>query len=395
MRILYVTTTFPAYSETFLQREVRALRALGAELHIISMHGGERSFEGLPVDRFSKWELVNVLWRLPWIMCSRWSAFKEWWTTLFTEKPPSALSFWENMLGMGVALLRERRVRVLDPDVVHCVWSGGPGSFGWANSLLVGTPFSVGAHAYDVFDHGGDWLLERKLGESLLIHTSNQTAYEELLKRAPERKVRLIRRGMNRFPDFKPIRSDRSKLRIVCVARLVEKKGFPYQMNVYDAARKAGIEFDARIIGEGKERSRIEADIEERGLENQVKLFGRLSQLETMQHIAWADVLVHTGIIARNGDRDGLPNVIPEAMASGTLVVASPVSGVVEAVFNRETGFLADVSDTRNWLAALRCIQTDDSLCEGIRSRARAWVEKEWVAERNSGKLLEALRESM
>ena len=393
MRILYVTTTFPLYSETFIQREVRALRELGADLRIVSMHNGEREFEGLAVDRFSKWELIHVLWRLPWIMISRWKAFREWWTTLFTERPPSALSFWENMLGMGVALLRERSVRELQPDIVHCVWSGGPGAFGWANSLLVGTRFSVGAHAYDVFDHGGDWLLNSKLDPAVLIHTSTRSAYEELIKRAPKSKIRLIRRGLNRFPEMAPLRSDRSRLRIVCVARLVEKKGFPYQVEIYEAMVRAGIDFEARIIGEGPERERIESDLKERGLAGRVSLSGRLSQPETMERIAWADALIHTGIIARNGDRDGLPNVIPEAMSSGTIVVASPVSGVVEAIEDGVTGLLAEVGDANRWIGSFRRIQNEDALCESLRAMAREWVEREFSAKRNSGRLLAALSE--
>lgn len=393
MRILYVTTTFPVYSETFLQREVRALRDLGADLRIISMHRGDRAFEGLEIDRFSKWELINVLWRLPWIMITRWSAFKEWWTTLFTEKPPSTLSFWENMLGMGVALLRERRVRELEPDLVHCVWSGGPGAFGWANSLLVGSKYSMGAHAYDVFDHGGDWLLERKLESACLIHTSTRSAFQELTKRTEEAKIRLIRRGMNRFPEMTPLRSGRSRLRIVCVARLVEKKGFPFQAAIYEAMAREGVDFEVRIVGEGSEKERIEIDLKERGLEGRVELTGRLSQAETMETIAWADALIHTGIIARNGDRDGLPNVIPEAMAAGTIVVASPISGVIEAISDGQTGLLADVQDVDKWIDSFKRIQMEDALCESLRAAAREWVEREFAAERNSGRLLAAMKE--
>lgn len=114
-----------------------------------------------------------------------------------------------------------------------------------------------------------------------------------------------------------------------------------------------------------------------------------------MKELAWADVLFHTGVIDRNGDRDGLPNVIPEAMAAGVLVVASPVSGVVEAIKDDITGILRDVNEPVSWVVECQRIQKDDALCERIRSEGRAWVERESVASRNSAKLLQAMRERL
>ena len=118
---------------------------------------------------------------------------------------------------------------------------------------------------------------------------------------------------------------------------------------------------------------------------------GRLSLEETLQNVGWADILIHTGIIARNGDRDGLPNVIPEAMASGTVVLGSPVSGVVEAITDGETGFLCEVENASAWVDRCRRIQSDDALCETLRLNARNWAEREFLASRNSGRLLQLL----
>lgn len=395
MRILYVTTTFPVYSETFLQREAHALRELGVELTILSQHRGEPEFDGFEIDCFSKWELLTLFWKLPMIILMRFSVFWSWFRELFTHRPPSCLSFWANMLGMGVAVVRESQIRSLKPDLVHCVWSADPASFGWVTSLLVGTPFSVGAHAYDVFDRGGDWLLRTKLREALLVHTSTESAYARLVELVPEENLHLIRRGMYRFPDFKPLRNNRDVLRIICVARLVEKKGFPYQIEIYAALRDAGVAFEALIVGEGELRDEIEKELKKRALNNHVFLKGRLSQEDTMKALAWADVLFHTGVIDRNGDRDGLPNVIPEAMAAGVLVVASPVSGVVEAIKDDITGILRDVNEPVSWVVECQRIQKDDALCERIRSEGRAWVERESVASRNSAKLLQAMRERL
>lgn len=389
MRILYVTTTFPVYSETFLQREVRALKELGAELHILSLHGGEAEFEGIKIDRFSKWELLKLVWLLPRLILSRFALFRKYMGDLISAKPSYWLNFWENLLGLGAAIVREARLRDSNPEIIHCVWSSAPAAFGWLESALISVPFSMGAHAYDVFERGGDWLLRSKAREAAFIHTSTQSAANELSKFVSSDKVHLIRRGINRFPKFQPLRKDRRILRIVCVARLVEKKGFPYQLDIYEALENAGIEFEARIIGEGRLRESIQSGIEKRALGGRVALKGRLTLEDTMENVGWADVLFHTGIIARNGDRDGLPNVIPEAMASGTIVVASPVSGVVEAIAEGKTGFLIEVQNPSSWVEQCSRIQLDDALAEELRLNARQWVEREFLASRNSGRLLQ------
>jgi len=394
MRILYVTTTFPVYSETFLQREVRALRSLGAELHIVSLHGGDAEFEGIEIDRFRKWELLKLVWLLPWLILSRFGLFWRYMGYLCGTRPRHWLNFWENLLGLGAAITREPQLRAGEPRIIHCVWSSAPAAFGWLEAQLLGIPFSMGAHAYDVFEKGGDWLLKQKARDAAFIHTSTESAANALRKIVSSGKVQLIRRGLNQFPRFKPLRKNRSQLRIVCVARLVEKKGFPYQLDIYEALRRAGIEFEARIVGEGELKEWLQLSIEQRSLDGQVRLLGRLSFDETLSNLAWADALFHTGIIARSGDRDGLPNVIPEAMASGTIVVASPVSGVVEAIADRETGFLRKVDDASAWLECCRCIQANDSLCEEVRFHAREWVEREFQASRNSGRLLELIEGS-
>ncbi len=389
MHILYVTTTFPVYSETFLQREVRALKELGADFRILSLHGGSSDFEGIKIDLFNKWELLKLFWLLPWLAINRFKLFQKCVRDLIGAKPSYMLNFWENMLGLGAAIVREASVRKDGPQIIHCVWSSAPAAFGWLESKLVSTPFSMGAHAYDVFEKGGDWLLKPKARDASFIHTSTNSAAVELRNFVSNSKIHLIRRGMNRFPKFKPLRIDRRSLRVVCVARLVEKKGLLFQIAIYEAMQKAGIEFEARIIGEGKMRKSIHSEISERSLEDRVTLMGKLPIKDALKNIDWADILFHTGVVARNGDRDGLPNVIPEAMASGTIVLSSPVSGVVEAITDGETGLLCAIESPNVWVDQCHRIQSDDSMCESLRLKARAWVEREFLASRNTKRLIQ------
>ncbi len=395
MRILYVTTTFPVYSETFLQREVRALKELGVELHIVSLHGGEELFDNLRIFRFSKLRLLSVPWlliRLSWLKTVR---FFEFLRVLQATPVRSWLNFWENLLGFGAALVMEREIRDRKPDLIHCVWASAPAAFGRFASLLSAIPYSMGAHAYDVFEFGGDWLLEEKAQNAMLIHTTTHSALNRLLHFVAKDKIRLIYRGMNDLPVFKKLRAERGHLRIVCIGRLVEKKGFPHQLRIYRALLDAGISFEARIIGPGPLRDWIETEVVKLGLSDTVSLLGKLTQQETLDQLQWADALFHTGVVAESGDRDGLPNVIPEAMSSGVIVVASDVSGVVEAISDEKTGFLQKPTDPSGWVEVCRRIQSDDALCEKVRTSARDWVDKNFRASVNSARLLSEMEKAL
>jgi glycosyltransferase involved in cell wall biosynthesis len=98
-------------------------------------------------------------------------------------------------------------------------------------------------------------------------------------------------------------------------------------------------------------------------------------------------VLLHTGVIAASGDRDGLPNVIPEAMASGVMVVTSPVAATTEAIHNRETGLVAATDVTEEWVLALRELAAKDELAQRLRLAARRWVEENFDAHKNAARL--------
>jgi glycosyltransferase involved in cell wall biosynthesis len=261
---------------------------------------------------------------------------------------------------------------------------------------MFGWNYSCGAHAYDIYEHGGDWWLLEKLQHARFIHASTETGRRELLDRGvPANKIQVIRRGLNAFPDFKPLRLGREPLRLICVARLVAKKGLNRQMAIYAALKQAGLPFEARIVGDGPLEASLRLQAQTLGVGGQVHFLGRLPQEKVWEQLAWADVLLHTGVVAPSGDRDGLPNVIPEAMAAGVLVVTSPVSATTEAIEQERTGLVADVDLPLAWQVALQRLATDDELAERLRSAARRWVEENYNAHRNTDRLVACFREAM
>jgi glycosyltransferase involved in cell wall biosynthesis len=282
------------------------------------------------------------------------------------------------------------------PALVHGAWAGAPATAGWVLWRMFGWRYSVGAHAYDIYEHGGDWWLLEKLKPAQFIHTSTEMGRRELIERGvPPEKIVCIRRGLAVLPVFKPLRSYRRPLRLLSIARLVPKKGLDYQLRIYAALKEAGIAFEARIVGEGPLRAALESLAAKLDLTAQVTFTGQLAQPEVWSQLTWADVLLHTGIIAPSGDRDGLPNVIPEAMAAGVLVVTSPVSATTEAISQERTGLVADVDLPLAWVVALRRLSEDDALAERLRLGARRWVEEHYDAHRNTARLVECFEKAM
>ena len=393
--IAYFFTTFPKGTETFLQREIAGMKGLGVQLQIHSLWGGGTSFRGLPVHRFNKWRLLTLFWLIPAEAARRPAVLRQLLRGLFTRRAPSWLNFWENMLGAGFACVVARDFRRNPPDHIHAAWGGGPATAAWLLWRIDGHRFSAAAHAYDIFEHGGDWWLKDKLEHAAFVHTSTEMARRALVARGLDpARIACIRRGLDRLPAVKPLREGRVPLRLICVARLVEKKGLDHQLRIYAALREAGVPFAARIIGDGPLRPELERLAGRLGIAAHVTFAGHLPQHEVWNQLAWADVLLHTGVIAPSGDRDGLPNVIPEAMSVGVLVVTSPTAATTEAVTQGISGFVVPVDAVADWVSTLRRLSADDPCAERLRAAARRWVEENFDAHRNAARLLDKFREA-
>lgn len=372
-----------------MQREIIAMRAHGVPLRIYSLWGGGGTFRGLPVATFNKWLLFTLLWLIPYESWRRPEILRQLLRGLFTRRAPSWQNFWENMLGAGFACWQLRAFRRAPPTLIHAAWGGAPATAAWLLWRADGHRFSAGAHAYDIFEHGGDWWLKDKLEHAAFVHTSTEMGRAALaVAGVPAEKIICIRRGLDRMPALKPLRASRSPLHLICVARLVEKKGLDHQLRIYAALRAAGVVFTARIVGDGPLRLELERLAGRLGIAGDVAFIGHLPQHEVWNQLNWADVLLHTGVIAPSGDRDGLPNVIPEAMSAGVLVITSPVAATTEAIAHGRTGMVAAVDAPAAWVAALRRLSDDDALAENLRRAARHWVEENFDAHRNAARLL-------
>jgi glycosyltransferase involved in cell wall biosynthesis len=171
------------------------------------------------------------------------------------------------------------------------------------------------------------------------------------------------------------------------IGRLVPKKGFFQQIEIYRALRDAGENFTARIIGDGPLLLDLRQRAASLGLEGVVTFTGPFEYAQIPAQYEWADAFFFTGTIAGDGDRDGLPNVIPEAMAYGVSVITTSVSGTTEAIEHGVTGQVLPGGDLAAWVSAVRRLRGEPEFSVRTRAAARAWVEREFDAAVNSARL--------
>jgi colanic acid/amylovoran biosynthesis glycosyltransferase len=380
MTVAYIFERYPVLTQTFLRREIAALRALGLRVEIHAMlPGGARSEE--PVERMRLRELL----RLPWELARAPGLVREGWRLLRRCRFRSAENFFSTVWAVVYALCRAERFRRRKPDVIHGVWATGPATAAAVLGRLCGVPFSFGAHAHDMYRHGGDAFLGLKLRAAAFVHTTTEAAAAELRRRWAGARIVLARRGLSALPPLRHRNDEPGPLRILSVGRLVPKKGHRIQLEACAALKRAGVEFEARIVGDGPLRRQLE-----RIAPAAVTFRGAVKPEQMAAEYAWADVLWHTGVVDEDGDRDGLPNVIGEAWAHGVAVVSSDAGGAAEA----GPAWIVPAGDAGALARAVERLARDPVLRRRLGEAGRRWVEENFLASRNAEILARAFYEA-
>ena len=400
LKVAYIVMKFPTLSQTFIEREMRALAAQGLEIEVHpcldfrrEKGGADFTPDGLTVVRagsvarlllaalMGAWREVRRRRGLPW-----WGG-----RLLAKHRPRHAEGWFHTWWGTLFALARVEEFRRRKPDVIHGAWATAPATVAAVLGELLGVPFSFGAHAYDLHRHGGDPLLPAKMRTGAFVHTTTQTNVEHLRARFPESRAEIVlaRRGLPDLPEVME-RGERAELRLLSVGRLVPKKGQLFQVAAGKELARRGVPFRLRIIGEGPLREKLETAVAEAGLRGQIELVGEQSPAEVRTAYEWADVFWHTGIVDTEGDRDGLPNVIPEAFAHGLPVISSAAGGAGEAVTDGVTGLIVDPADAVALAQAAERLARDGAFRRELGSRGRAWVQEHFLVDTNVQRLARA-----
>jgi glycosyltransferase involved in cell wall biosynthesis len=396
-----VLLDFPIASEQFLIREVKALLALGAEIQILTLRSrpGRDALppiEGLRVDRpQSPWGLG--FWR---------AALAETVRQPRGTRDLMAASFalaaeqgWlDKVRTIRLALVALhfcRATRISGSEAIHAHFASAPATLGLLLSVSLRLPFSFSTHAGDLYAERIDF--PAKAAYATCIFACSRTAAEDLRKQLPadlRSRIHVIYHGI----EIAALASSRAEVSlpdgplILAVGRFVPKKGFDHLVQACGLLRDEGIAFQCEIVGEGSGTAALRDQIKALRLGDRVRLVQWCPQAELAKHYLRAAVLAVPSVVAPDGDRDNIPNVILEALAQGVPVVASALPAIDEVLGPAGAGILVPPQDVQALANGLRRVCLDQGVARRLRERGLDLVAREFDLHANVRRLLEQVR---
>jgi glycosyltransferase involved in cell wall biosynthesis len=261
------------------------------------------------------------------------------------------------------SLLAQRLVELGAPPLyIH--FAHKPGTIGRFAARLAGVRYGMSCHAKDIWTTPPEELAPN-LRDAEVVLTCTCTGREDLQQHAGATPVRLVYHGVD-VETVVPRVAVPGPPRVLSVGRLVEKKGHDTLIRAVGLLRDEGIAFTLRIAGDGPEWPRLQRLVHELDLAGQVTFLGPLSTVEVQGEYGSASVFALACRQLANGDRDGLPNVMLEAMVQGLPVVSTTQVGIAEAVEHERTSLLAAPDNPAALADALRRVLTDPQLARRL-----------------------------
>lgn len=368
----YVVEMYPRFSETFIVSEILAREAAGERIVIFSLR--------MSTDERFHPEVSLV--RAPVIHIPRV-------TDSADEDAEQALHLAQAAREAGVGHL-------------HAHFASTPTSVARLAGKASGLPFSFTAHAVDIFHKDVDPAdLEAKFTDAHHAVTISEFNLEHLRARFPEatHRLHLVRNGLelSRF-KFTPTRNEipasTRPVRLLGIGRLVEKKGFHMLVETVASLSTQGFSVEATIAGAGPLAAQLQEQIDAAHLAEKVTLLGVCTQAEVRQLLIDHDVFVAPFLIAPDGNVDGLPTVLLEAMATGIPCVAADVTAVGEVIRPGKTGWLVPSGDQSALTEAVADVVMSTSTPLEVLVSARTLIEEHFDSSRQAALLRELVQTS-
>lgn len=411
-QIAYILKGFPRLTETFISNEIYLLEQLGTKLVLFSIKPGELNKQHEVIQKIKSpltylpsvtslsgsylliWVLRNIRPYLKhhanmvWVSPGRYFA---------TFRKACALA-WQHRNGF----LRLRKVFIKEfiqagfianqiqsrPNILllHAHFCHGATTVAWFVSQMTGLPFSFTAHAKDIYQKqlNPGRLLEQKLAAAQFVTTCTKTNHDYLTALHDENcPIHAVYHGINtkKFIPRTNYQLNVGQPLILAVGRHVEKKGFVYLIEACAKLHLANIDFQCLIIGEsGDQTDVIKTTIQNKKLESRVVLRNAVTQEELRELYQQATIFALPCVITKDGDRDGIPNVMAEAMATGLPIVSTPISGIPELVEDQVNGLLVPPRDVEGLAGALKLLLADEMLRHKLGKAARQTICEQFDA---------------
>lgn len=346
---MFILGPFPTLSQTFIYREFDAMAELGLDVNVLStrprrpgttqLSGALREVQSRAL--YLEHNSIRVVASMGGQLRSPTVRDTMRWMMALPHRTPA-----KRMRAAAAVLaaahfapeLHKRGVRY-----VHSHFAGFQTELAMALSRLLDVPYGCTWHAYGIYQDRN--ILPEKAAGARVLLTCTRHNVEHLRRLCPASRdrIHLTQHGLHlrQVPESPPI-DDTGTPVILAVGRMVPTKGFPHLVEAAQLLKARGLSFELRFLGDGPAKPKLEALVRALGLKEQVSFLGARLNGEVFREIAAARAVVVPSVRAPDGDMDGLPNVVLEAMSMARPVVGSRLSGIPEAVIPGKTGFLAE-----------------------------------------------------
>jgi colanic acid/amylovoran biosynthesis glycosyltransferase len=397
MRIAYCLLQFPVLSQTFIINEIVELIRLGHEVHIFST---TRPGSSLSKPQVEEYDLLSRTHYLPVF------------ATIAKHLPEpqcvpdplrdiynatrARMRFAEEMVDVTAAAHFARLAENLDIEVLHSHFHGAGSALTALVARRAGLPFTFTCHAVDIFVDPDPEVMRRHMDAAhrvITVSNYNQQ-YLQALTGVDDRRTTVIRAcsDLERFAHLER-RGDGQT--ILSVGRLVEKKGLRYGI---EALARLLPEFPGlryRVLGAGPLLQDLTSLALALGVADRVEFTGAVDQNEVMRSLETATVMVLPCVRAANGDLDGAPLALQEAMAAGVPVVATSVASIPELIRDEREGLLVAPHDVSALANAIRRQLVDLQAALAMAQAARARVREQFSIHIEAGKLVRVWEDAL
>ena len=387
--VLYVGSRFPALSETFVYREMLGLRTLGratlgASLYAPRRFAGDPQLSALAAETFIIYTRANLL-KLPVTLARHpvqlFVAIGE----ALRADHPSLGSRLKHLVQAGMGIQAAGRLRGRNIGHVHAHLANAPTMVALYLARSLGVPFSFAGHAADLFVHRAAlaFKLEQASFVACISHWHREF-YRAIVPLANAR-LPLVRCSVALPAELAPECRE-----LVAVARLIPKKGIDLLLRAFaEAPALSG--WTLRVLGDGDDRARLERLAAELHVADRVQFAGARPHADCLAAIRTAGIVALPCRTATNGDKDGIPVVLMEAMAAARAVVAGDLPAIRELIEHGENGLLVSPDSAAALGAALTTLVGDPPLRARLGTAARARIAAEFSDPVNWQRLAVAL----
>lgn len=389
--IAYVSLWFPLSSETFIFREIMQLRQKGLSIFVYTLYG--QASKGLsdeminyngPLARIGLRHSYAVLKSFLRCLYEKpaftWQLMRE---CLF-RKMRDFEAIAENSICFFEAFYLAKLLQKDSIELIHSPWGNGSATAAWVASRITGIPFAMTGRAGDI--HPQDGLLREKLRDCLFMRTNNKANVDYLASfctKEQAKKIHLIYNSLTLKENIESSVYMQQPYQLLAVGRFCRTKGFDVLIQALHKLKQDGFLFHLTLVGDGFLRYSLKKLCKKLQLQDNVSMTGFVPNNKLVAYIETHDIMIIPSVIHKNGDRDGIPNVIMEALSSRLPVIATDVSGIGEVVKNNETGLLIPQRDVEALVLAIKVMCADRENALRMAENGRSLVRQMFNAEVN------------